>query len=145
MYIKVNQNNEIEKYPYSIQDMKKDNPNVSFPHPPSAELLAQYGVYRVYQTEHPPHNPLTQRVVSSPPQRLGGVWNEIWSLEFFTEAEAAENIRTKRNGLLSECDWTQLADASAASVPWSNYRQALRDIPAQSGFPFQVIWPNKPE
>lgn len=60
-----------------------------------------------------------------------------------TEA-AAERVRAIRNGLLTQTDWTQLADAPVDDLAWATYRQALRDIPTQSGFPLDVVWPVAP-
>jgi hypothetical protein len=56
----------------------------------------------------------------------------------------ADEIRTERNQLLSACDWTQLPDAQCDQTAWAAYRQALRDIPQQEGFPAAVIWPVPP-
>jgi len=50
--------------------------------------------------------------------------------------------RTKRDTLLSESDIHALADR--ITEEWRTYRQALRDIPNQSGFPDDITWPNKP-
>lgn len=60
------------------------------------------------------------------------------------DAEQAKGVREERNRKLTETDWTQLADAPVNSVAWSNYRQALRTLPEQAGFPFNVQWPEKP-
>lgn len=60
------------------------------------------------------------------------------------DAEQAKSVREERNRKLTETDWTQLADAPVNSVAWSNYRQALRTLPEQAGFPFNVQWPEKP-
>jgi hypothetical protein len=67
-----------------------------------------------------------------------------------TPEELEAQVRTKRNRLLVESDWTQLADARAAmgeikAIEWDAYRQALRDVPEQEGFPENVVWPTKPE
>ena len=59
----------------------------------------------------------------------------------------AAQLRATRALLLSACDWTQLADAPLASEPraaWAVYRQALRDVPQQPGFPADVAWPAPP-
>jgi hypothetical protein len=61
------------------------------------------------------------------------------------DAEQAKAVRADRNKRLTDTDWTQLADAPVNSVAWSNYRQALRDVPSQDGFPFNVNWPAQPE
>ena len=70
-----------------------------------------------------------------------------------TESEIAEetnqkwqNIRSQRNSLLSESDWTQLPDSPLSSekkTEWSVYRQELRDVTSQSD-PNNIIWPVKP-
>ena len=59
--------------------------------------------------------------------------------------QAAEDVRTKRNKLLQVSDWTQGRDISTAvSAIWAPYRAQLRDISAQPGFPFNVVWPDIP-
>lgn len=55
-------------------------------------------------------------------------------------------VKQKRNSLLAESDWTQLPDVPLETKQaWVTYRQALRDITTQEGYPFNVIWPTKPE
>jgi len=54
--------------------------------------------------------------------------------------------RYKREELLANSDWTQLPDAPEHNKQsWANYRQALRDVTKQSGFPNKIIWPNPPK
>ena len=53
-------------------------------------------------------------------------------------------IRAKRNSLLVETDWMAALDYTM-SDSWKVYRQELRDVPSQDGFPQNVIWPTKPE
>jgi hypothetical protein len=57
---------------------------------------------------------------------------------------AAAEIRTERDAKLTQSDWTQVADAPVDQAAWASYRQALRDIPAQEGFPREVVWPDSP-
>jgi hypothetical protein len=61
---------------------------------------------------------------------------------------AARQARATRNTLLSGSDWTQLGDARAAiktsADAWAKYRQALRDVPQQPGFPLDIEWPVVP-
>jgi hypothetical protein len=54
------------------------------------------------------------------------------------------NARKRRNKLLSASDWTQVADAPVDKAAWATYRQELRDISAQAGFPATVVWPTQP-
>ena len=56
----------------------------------------------------------------------------------------AEQVRAERDALLAACDWTQVADAPVDQAAWAVYRQALRDVTAQTGFPNAVVWPTKP-
>lgn len=67
-----------------------------------------------------------------------------------SEDELAVQAKEERNRLLAESDWTQLPDARAAmgtekAAEWDAYRQALRDITEQSGFPTEIDWPVKPD
>jgi len=58
--------------------------------------------------------------------------------------QQAADVRAERNTLLAACDWTQLADAPVDKEAWATYRQALRDITDQPGFPSEVMWPTQP-
>ena len=66
-----------------------------------------------------------------------------------TQAEldnyAATKARKKRNKLLASTDWTQNADVPQATRDlWAPYRQSLRDVPSQTGFPHTITWPTPP-
>ena len=56
----------------------------------------------------------------------------------------ADQCREARDILLIQSDWTQVADAPVDQAAWAAYRQALRDVPEQEGFPESVIWPVRP-
>lgn len=58
--------------------------------------------------------------------------------------EMAAEIRYERDKLLTACDWTQVADAPVDTAAWATYRQELRDVPQQEGFPENIIWPTEP-
>ena len=62
-----------------------------------------------------------------------------------TEEQLAAQARSERDVLLSQSDWTQVADAPVDHQAWADYRQALRDVPEQEGFPTDINWPTKPE
>jgi hypothetical protein len=61
------------------------------------------------------------------------------------DAEQAKSVRTSRGEKLKDCDWTQVADAPVDKAVWATYRQALRDVTQQSGFPWTITWPTQPE
>ncbi|WP_207260873.1 tail fiber assembly protein [Desulfovibrio sp. Huiquan2017] len=59
----------------------------------------------------------------------------------------SEAVRAERDRRLAACDWTQMPDApldDTARAAWTVYRQALRDVPQQEGFPWVVVWPVGP-
>src|SRR6056297_2262065 len=59
--------------------------------------------------------------------------------------ELTEDARLYRTLYLSRSDWTQLPDAPVDQAAWAEYRQALRDVPQQEGFPDNIVWPTEPE
>jgi hypothetical protein len=82
---------------------------------------------------------------------------DFWQFNFNTKQwenhktpEIEGNIvRDKRLLLLAQSDWTDTVSAqtrlgATLYQAWQDYRQALRDIPAQAGYPFNVTWPNAP-
>lgn len=56
-----------------------------------------------------------------------------------------KNLRIQRNILLAACDWTQVEDVSVDKTAWAEYRQALRDLPANTTDPENPVWPTPPE
>jgi hypothetical protein len=63
----------------------------------------------------------------------------------YLQGFTANEVRTQRDFLLTQCDWTQNPDAPAAvKAAYVTYRQALRDLPEQVGFPLNVTWPSVP-
>tara|TARA_R110002126_G_scaffold232636_1_gene376975 strand:- start:7 stop:315 length:309 start_codon:yes stop_codon:yes gene_type:complete len=61
-----------------------------------------------------------------------------------TDAQKQTFVRDKRNTLISATDWWATSDRTM-SAEQTAYRQALRDLTAQSGFPTDITWPTKPE
>jgi hypothetical protein len=68
--------------------------------------------------------------------------------EVITPDEVARRVRVRRDGLLADCDWVVIRGAERGAQPmaqaWAAYRQALRDITTQPGFPDSVTWPTPP-
>ena len=60
-----------------------------------------------------------------------------------TDTREAEKVRQERNQLLQQTDWMAGSDVTM-SDDWRTYRQALRDVPLQEGFPNNIIWPTEP-
>ena len=150
MYVKT-LNNQIVQYPYSIEQFRADNSTISFPAEISNDVLAGYGVYPVGYQSAPAYDPATQRMVaSSEPSLVDGNWVITKTIVAMTEDEVAKcsfnkasQIRAQRDGMLAATDWCALSDVTM-SAEMTAYRQALRDLPDQEGFPYTVTWPTKP-
>ena len=139
----------IEKYPYSIGDLRRDNSQTSFPAKPTDALLAEYNVFPVERTDIPVVD-YTQAVTEVDPQLVDGVWVQTWTVtdraaEEIAQIEADQwaNVRSERNAKLAACDWTQLPDAPVDHAVWAVYRQELRDVTGQAD-PFNIVWPPEP-
>lgn len=72
-------------------------------------------------------------------------WDGFKWVELPPDLEAdSKDVRVKRDRLLKKTDWTQVADAPVDQAAWAAYRQALRDVTTQAGFPNTVVWPVAP-
>ncbi len=128
-------------------DFKAGYPNTSFPELLTDAVVTDFGhAVLVY-----PAQPLVSRgqnVIDNGHAHIDGKWQVQWSVIEKTADELAgiaTGIRADRNARLSACDWTQVADAPVDVAAWATYRQALRDVPAQAGFPLDVAWPTQSE
>ena len=151
MFVKIT-SGSIDQYPYTVGDLRRDNPNTSFPKTVPAVTMAEYGMYPVGYQAAPDYDPLTQRLQhSSIPSLVDGEWKLTKTVVALTEdqiasatAAKAKDARKDRDNLLSQSDWTQVADAPVDATAWATYRQALRDITDQAGFPNDINWPTQP-
>ena len=157
IYTKV-KDGSVEKYPYSISDLKKDNPNVSFPRTLSTDTLNTFGAFEVKTEPEPDYNSITQTLTKkSTPELVSGVWTLKWEIkdkpQEDIDQEKADNqadIRNERGMMLEESDWTVLSDAPLSTemvAKYKTFRQELRDVTKQSTFNEavpSVTWPTKP-
>jgi|DEB0MinimDraft_6_1074348.scaffolds.fasta_scaffold04774_11 hypothetical protein len=65
-------------------------------------------------------------------------------IDTIEETEAWFKLRVKRDQILAQCDWTQVPDAPVNQTEWATYRQALRDLPANTTDPANPTWPTQP-
>jgi len=129
---------------YSIGQLRRDNPNTSFPKSPSDALLADWDVYPYTVQDQPTVDYMTQTLTPAALTQSNGAWTQGWAVSNLSAEDAGRNIRNQRDNLLSQTDWVALSD-NTMTPEWSSYRQSLRDVTAQEGFPFSVDWPAKPE
>jgi hypothetical protein len=112
--------------------------------PKGATGLESFGLYPIVGDE-PSH---TDRERIAGPQYVfdGAQVNRVFTVEAIPDEEVAGQVRAERNSKIAATDWTQGKDIpDNTSSQWAAYRQALRDVPAQAGFPWEVTWPTQPE
>ena len=128
---------------YTLGQLRRDNPQTSFPKLIPDDLLASYDVYPYTRPVAPEYDGLTHRLTDGAFEQVDGSWVLPYVVEQQPLEQAERNIRSRRDGLLQETDWMALSDVTM-SAEMTSYRQALRDITAQAGFPYEGTWPTKP-
>jgi hypothetical protein len=125
-------------------------PNTSFPSQWTPVLVEELGLDPVFETPAPTVTRY-QTAYKDGVEQVAGKWVWKWSIsEMDDEAKAAKDatqataVRADRDRRLADSDWTQVADAPVNQAAWATYRQGLRDVPAQAGFPYDITWPVKP-
>lgn len=98
---------------------------------------------QVYDRSRAPEG-LIEVTDATGPAAVGGAWDGSTFAPPPKPAMTADEARAKRDALLAASDWTQLADFAGDKAAWAAYRQALRDVPTQPGFPQNIRWPVKP-
>ena len=144
------------------------HPNTSMPQQLSEELLNDFGADVVFEGPQASGGTVYQYSQAQGVEQINGKWYTKYVLgptfidtvedgvtttaaqheatyKATKDAEQATAMRKQRDEKLAESDWTQVADAPVNKTTWATYRQALRDITTQSGFPWTITWPTKPE
>lgn len=152
MYVKIT-NGAVDQYPYTVGDLRRDNPNTSFPKNPSSELLQDWGLYSVVVADVPSYDERTQKATQgTTPSLVDGVWTIGFTVEDKTaeevtqyDTDAAVSGRLMRDVKLAETDFYALSDVTM-SAEMATYRQALRDITTHANWPHlnDDDWPTKP-
>jgi len=127
---------------YTLGQLRRDNPNTSFPQSVPDDVLADYDVYPLTPSVPPVIDNLTE-FSSETIALVDGVWSQVWAVATYPVEVVSARVRAHRVQLLQETDWMALSD-NTMSEAIAAYRQALRDITNQVGFPFNVVWPEKP-
>jgi hypothetical protein len=112
-----------EIYPYSIGNLRRDNPNVSFPRNPSEELLASYDVFPVVTQAPPEHDPVTQNLNQATPTLVDGQWLQTWEVtdasaeEIFERQRAAADYLAFWDALMTSSVYGAIREQSFVSLP----------------------------
>ena len=151
------ESNTITTYPVTSSDIRARFPNVSFPsnlNTLTTEQLSEFGLVSVLSETMPSFDVNTQTVSEGTPTLNAGVWRQNWTVSSLPTETIALNLskrqdiaRAQRGQLLQSCDWVvTMHKELGTTIPaaWKTYRQALRDVPAQEGFPDNITWPTEP-
>lgn len=152
----------------TADELRRLNPNTSFPPVLTPDIIDSFGYDPVLEGPVPTVDSPYQYAVRNGVVEVEGTWFTAYNVgPIFPEytddegvvhtteeqyadycavkdAEQAKAIRSDRNKRLSDCDWTQLSDAPVDKAAWAAYRQELRDISGQTGFPWEINWPSQP-
>jgi hypothetical protein len=152
MHVKIT-NGSVDTYPYNVGQLRRDNPNTSFPKQIPSEMLESYGIYTVVYTDMPSIDDRTQKIEQdATPSLVDGAWTIGWTTSSKTAEDTqawddsiAASNRGQRDGLLANTDWMALSDVTM-NTEMTTYRQALRDITTHTNWPNleDADWPTKP-
>lgn len=148
-YVLLNADGSVNRYPYTLTDLRRANPGTSFAATISDETAAGFNCFPVTPADQPADDYTINLERTAVKQ--DDAWVEQWistpatpeQIAKRTEAKA-NDVRAEHNQRLADCDWTQLPDAPVNRAEWATYRQALRDVTAQTGFPWDITWPEAP-
>jgi len=131
--------------------LRADNPNTSFPQVLTPEIINDFGYDPVLEGPQPTLVPPYQYAQRDGVVEVNGQWFTHYIAaepdaagKAAMDARQADAVRADRNTRLAASDWTQLPDAPVDPIPWSTYRQELREVTTQSGFPWTITWPTRP-
>jgi hypothetical protein len=148
------------------QEFRRLHSNTSFPQVLTPEILDDFDVDPILEGPQAQTTPPYEISVRQGIEEINGQWFTKYTVgPTFTDTEdktaaeqeveykvriddqAAEGVRSQRDKLLQETDWIVIKAKETGtnlSASFKEYRQALRDITTQEGFPHNVTWPEKP-
>jgi len=132
----------------SDQEFRKRHKNTSFSRLLDEDLLDAFDTDIVFEGPQKQGPPPYSQTYRDGVEKINGRWYTKYSIRQQDkepiDKQYAENIRNRRNNLIKESDWRAVSDRKL-EPEWKEYRQALRDISKQEGFPHDVKWPVDPD
>jgi hypothetical protein len=137
-------------YEGELRQYLKDNNGPTFGQM-TTEIMDDIGVDPVFEGPQPSTSGPYEYVARQGVEMIGDKWHTKYVVQTLDDEgkaakdeETKKSVRADRNQRLADTDWRFRSDMTPSQA-WKDYCQALRDVPAQAGFPHNVQWPNKPE
>ena len=159
LYAEINGNSVIT-FPYDYDTLVSHNPYTNFSQKDIVTLytgtnanLSGNQLVAVTEEPTPTYNPQTEYIsLNTQPSLVNGIWTLGWTINTLTTDQQsaatvarAVFVRQQRDAKLTACDWTQVSDCPLTNkAEWATYRQALRDLTKETGFPWTMTWPHDP-
>jgi hypothetical protein len=146
MYAKI-VDGALVKYPYSLEEMRADNPDVWVSENPTDEELTACSAKRAVMGPAPTKSSRTHRFETTFSDKTDGSVEIVYAARELDRRLAEFNMRDARNSALTRCDWVitrAFEEGNPVPAAYLAYRQALRDLPSQEGFPYDYVWPQEP-
>ena len=158
MLIKLENGVPVGEPPIDEQNFRKLHSNTSFPRILTPEDVESFG-YGLYQQTSQPEAPKFMKFVEDTPvKNESGFYMQTWKRTTMTAVEMEEitkvkerEIKSIRDARLKESDWLMVISAAGEMdidkgtlSKWKSYRKRLRNVSQQSGYPWEVSWPEKP-
>lgn len=141
MYAKT-KGDQLIAYPYTLADLKRDHPDVSFSEGTRVEELARYGVFAVVEDAIPEVGEM-EALNKLDPVLEGGSWVRKFEVVALADDGLREAVEARVTRSLMASDWTLLNDAGFEGGGWAKFRAQLRAILAQKDLS-TIEWPDPP-
>lgn len=130
-YAKLNESHDaVEIYPYTLGQLRRDNPKVSFPSDPDNKTLLDYNVVVIESTDRPSRDEMTQDIIEGTPESVDGVWKQQWNVVEADEVEKERRLTNYREDL--------------ACTPWQ-LRKALNALGLRQQVEDYIATPDTPQ
>ena len=132
----------------SDQEFRRRHKHTSFSRLLDENLLDAFDADVVFEGPQKQGPPPYSQTYRDGIEEINGKWYTKYSIRQQDkepiDKQQEENIRNRRDQLIKESDWRAVSDRKLEPA-WKRYRQALRDISKQEGFPHDVKWPTDPD
>lgn len=141
-------------------EFRNRHPHTSFPKVLISDVLDSFNAVAIMEGPQATATTLYESSIRTGVEEINGQWFTKYELgPIFTDTDNytaeeqlaqhkasiddqySSNIRTQRNQLLKDTDWTQVLDAPVNKEAYATYRQSLRDVTQQETFPYNIVWP----